>query len=270
MPGSTWFVSLRELRSAAGLSRRELGARAALSEESLRAYETGRRHPSRESLTAILDALHIDPLHRNEVLEGAGYAADDRIAGGPAETPDYSLAEAKAEIDGYPWPACINSELFEVLEANALFEAVVGLKLAGRNGPMERNMVVTLSSPRWADCIVNWDEAMQMTAEIVKGSYSEIAVSPDGPNPYVASIMQHFLSGDPKYVQRFLRIWAEAEPRPRKWRFWFPLHWQHPDVGLLKFKVMVNPGNFSDYFTFVDWMPVDSETWSRLELLRRT
>ncbi len=268
MSSGAWLSSLRALRDATGLSRRELGERASLSEESLRAYETGRRHPSREALTAILDAVNADPLHRNGILEGAGYAADDKVAGGPSASPDYSLAEAKAEIDGYPWPACLNSELFEVLEANSLFEAVVGSKLAERNGPMERNMVVTLSSPRWADCIVNWDEAMQMTVEIVKGSYTELSVSPEGPNPYVASIMQHFLAGDPHYVQRFLRIWSEAEPRPRKWRFWFPLHWQHPEVGLLKFRVVVNPANFSSYFTFVEWMPTDAATWDRLELLR--
>ena len=52
-----WFDMLAAARQRVGLSQAELAARSHVSAESIKAYERGKRHPSRPYLTAILDAL---------------------------------------------------------------------------------------------------------------------------------------------------------------------------------------------------------------------
>ena len=56
-----WQESLRHSRERQALSRAELARLASLSVETIRAYESGRRKPTLKSLTAILDALKLDP-----------------------------------------------------------------------------------------------------------------------------------------------------------------------------------------------------------------
>ena len=74
-----WNVELRTLRETAGLTRAELAERGAVSEASIRAYETGRRHPARQTLGALLDALKVEPIRRHYIQAGAGYATDGGI-----------------------------------------------------------------------------------------------------------------------------------------------------------------------------------------------
>jgi transcriptional regulator with XRE-family HTH domain len=69
-----WNKRLRAARRDLGLSTADLATRAGLSVASVRAYETGRRHPTREHLSQILDCLRLDRQTRNEVLVDAGLA----------------------------------------------------------------------------------------------------------------------------------------------------------------------------------------------------
>lgn len=82
-----------------------------------------------------------------------------------------------------------------------------------------------------------------------------------GENPYFGLAMEHFLAGDSSHVQRFLAIWEGVEPRRRKFRFSYPV------IGPLNFQVQVNPADALGSIIFCDWVPVDFETWSRLEHL---
>jgi len=262
-----WFELLRDVRDTAGLSRRQVAGRAALSEETIRAYELGRRHPSNASLHSLLDALAADPVRRNAILEGAGFAPSDEWVGRQAPRPDHSLAEALADIETYTWPAHVNSEFFEVLGANRVMQRLWGVDLSAMPSAVERNMMMGLSTPRWADHVVNWDEAMGMVASMLKGGYGDDVVGADGPNPYFSAVIDHFLTGDPGYVGRFLRIWADAEPAVHKWRFAFPVTWRVDGLPDMHFRVSVNPANFADYMTFSEWIPLDAPTWQALSLL---
>ena len=127
---ATWYQHLRELRETEGLTQRELGERAGVSEASVRAYETGRRHPRGETLSALLRALGTEPIARIRILEGAGFAPQGGVVGEAPIGPDYSIEEASAEIHSYPWPAHLNNEMFEVLDANSLMQAVWGVDFA--------------------------------------------------------------------------------------------------------------------------------------------
>jgi transcriptional regulator with XRE-family HTH domain len=263
-----WNVELRNLRETAGLTRAELAERGAVSEASIRAYETGRRHPARQTLGALLDALKVEPIRRHYIQAGAGYATDGGIVAVLPAGPDYTVAEAEAEIQRYPWPAHLNNEMFEVVATNPLMEAVWGVGMADRVSSPERSFIVALSTKQFADRILNWDEAMTLVARMIKGSHTEASVESNAMNPYLASIAQQFLMGDPGYVQRFLRIWATCPPLAQKRRFVFPLTWDHSDLGRMEFWIVVNPANLEDYMTFCEWMPADGTTAQKLDSLK--
>lgn len=265
-----WYQQLKDLRETAGLTQREVAQRAAISEASIRSYETGRRHPARETLAALLHALAVEPIRRIRILEGAGFAGEPGVVGMAPSGPDYSLDEAIAEIRSYPWPAHLNNEMFEVLDANDLMQAVWGVDFAiERSSAAERSFVVAMSDPRVAPHILNWDETMLLIARMLKGSHGEVGIDEGGPNPYLASMAQKFLMGDPKYVQRFLQIWMEAKPLVQKRRFVCPLVWEHDDLGRMDFRMVINPANLDAYMTFIEWMPVDGATGAKLDELKR-
>jgi len=69
-----WNTQLREARRSLGLSHEELAKRAGMSAASLRAYELGRRHPTREHLSSLLRAMKFDLRSRNEALISGGFA----------------------------------------------------------------------------------------------------------------------------------------------------------------------------------------------------
>jgi transcriptional regulator with XRE-family HTH domain len=263
-----WKVLLRQSREAASLSRLEAARRSGLSPETLRAYETGRRHPSREALDGLLDSLAVDPARRNRILRGAGYRDDATWVGKQAEAPMYSLDEARRHIDTVAWPAHVNSEAFEVLAANSLMQRLWGSDIESEfPDPVDRNLVGVLSTKRFGDCVVNWDEAVAIFASMVKGGYGEEALFDDRANPYLAAVTARLLAGEPHYVQRFLKVWAETTGSIYKWRFTYPVVWQRGDQPLMRFQVVVSPANLDDYMTFNDWIPVDAATWEALAAL---
>jgi transcriptional regulator with XRE-family HTH domain len=263
--GPPWGDQLRAAREAVGLSRAALAERSGVSGESLRAYETGRRRPTRAGLTAVLDGLALDPATRNTILRDAGFSPDGTWIGQQADQPDHSLEEAVAVIERTAWPMHVNTETFQVLAANQAAQRVWGVDLAVEYpDPIDRNMLAILSTPRFADRILNWDEAMAMAAAMVKGGYGGTVVETAEANPYLSAVIERFLEGDPGYVQRFLRIWADTEPHVRKWRFSFPITWARDTGEPLRFEVLVSPANFSDYMTFSDWIPLDATTWQAL------
>ena len=263
-----WNVELRTLRETAGLTRLDLAQRAAVSEASIRAYESGARHPARETLNALLDALKAEPIRRHQIQAGAGYATDGGIVAVFPSGPDYTLAEATAEIQRYPWPTHLNNEMYEVIATNRLMEAVWGVSMSERPSSAERSFIVALSTKEVADRILNWDEAMLLIARMIKGSHTEASVESNAMNPYLASIAQQFLMGDPGYVGRFLRIWAECTALAQKRRFVFPITWDHEDLGPMQFWIVVNPANLDDYMTFCEWMPADGATGAKLDILK--
>lgn len=90
----TWFERLAQIRQLLGMTQAELANRAHVSLPTVKAYEGGRRGPSRPYLVAILDALHADRRDRNEILTLAGYASD-AFDLGPWRLPGFMSRPAK-------------------------------------------------------------------------------------------------------------------------------------------------------------------------------
>jgi hypothetical protein len=161
-------------------------------------------------------------------------------------------------IASSPWPAFITNEAMAVVAANHVAQEVWSIDLEREfRTPVERHLLNVMTQPRFADRIVNFDESARLLASMVKGSFGEAAAAPGGPAPYLAAVMEHMMTGDLKYLQRFLMIWADAPARIHKWRFTYPITWTHPTAGTMRFRCMVNPVNRADYLAINDWIPLE-------------
>src|SRR3990172_13359153 len=106
-----WFDMLARARSRLGVSQAELAARSHVSHSSIKAYEEGKRHASRVSVTALLDALKIDRVDRNLIMTAAGYASDGLSLRPKNDDLTFTVDEAAIEIERYLWPAFIVDEM---------------------------------------------------------------------------------------------------------------------------------------------------------------
>lgn len=259
MPG--WFERLRRLREEEGISRAELAARSGISAASIKAYETGVRHPGRASLSSLLDALTADAFARREILLGAGFAPDGRSPAEHLGENWFNLEDACAEIAPLAHPACVTTELMEVVAANTVIQRVWEVDLHRElDGPFERGLLSMLTRPRFADRLLNWTEALSVAVSVIKGHYGgDDAIDPSR-HPYVAAAVQHLLDGSPEYVQKFLALWMNVPGRMYRVRLSYPVVWNHSDLGPLKFVAVTGPANRQPSLWFNDWVPADAHT----------
>jgi transcriptional regulator with XRE-family HTH domain len=262
------FRLLVGARTRLNVSQSELAARSNVSLASIKAYEQGKRHPSRPYLAAILDALKVDRGERNQIFVAAGYALDAEMLGPTLFDMGFTPEGAQAEVDDVPWPAFVLTEFSELACANSIAEKLWRIDLATEfTQPGERAMLSVAAQPRFADCLLNWDEAIGALAAAFKGHHRG-PEDLDAPSPIFRHMLERFLTGDPKYVTRFVEIWGRVEPRTPRLRWHYPIVWQHPEAGLMRFDGVVSTCNITDARSFNDWIPVDAESWANLERLR--
>jgi len=267
-----WFRMLTEARIRLGLSQAELAARAHVSLASVKSYEQGRRHPSRPYLIAMLDALQIDRGWRNEILSAAGFSPDGlAVRAHNIEEWQFTPLEAELEIADYAWPSFVLTERMEVIAANAVSQALWGVDLRREFvDPIDRNLLSVASNPRFAERVVNWDQAIETIAGSWKG-YHRAEESLTSPTPYLKAVLERFLAGDPKYVQRFAAAWERADfPRNRQRLRWsYPVVWDEPGIGVMRFRCLVSTMSEIDGLAVNDWIPRDAESWSNLDRLNQ-
>jgi transcriptional regulator with XRE-family HTH domain len=261
-----WRTMLRATRRMLSLTQRELAGRAGMSVEAVRAYEDGRRNPSREHLGRLLSALEVDRAWRNRLLLAAGFAPDG-MEQRPANIDEwwFTVEEAKEEIERYHWPSFVLAERGEVTWANAAAQGLWGVDMTTEFlDPIERNLLSVATMPRFADRCANWDEAVATLLWMFK-AYHRGAENPEDPSPYFAAVLQRFMEGDPKYVAMFGELWERAtDAYPAKIRLDYPIVWEQPGVGTLRFKCIVSTMNEPDGISVHDWIPADAATWEAL------
>jgi transcriptional regulator with XRE-family HTH domain len=251
------------------MTQHQVADRAGVSPETVRSYEGGRKHPTREHLSAILDALYVPRDARNAVLICAGFAPD-----GHALTYDYPRGmflphEAVAHVASMPWPAFVLDEYMKVLGANSVAQRLWGVNLDHEyTDDVDRNLLSVASDPRFADRCMNWDEAVRDLLAVFKGKDR----GPDdleNPSPYFSAVLEKFLAGDPRYVSKLLDLWRQAEPKwDRKMRWTYRIQWREPTVlSPLNFVCLATPAHHGDATAFNDWIPTDASTWTALREL---
>lgn len=270
MEQQDWRVMLREARKSMRLTQKQLADLAGLSLETIRGYEGGSRSPRREHLISLLEELKIDRGWRNRFLMAAGFAPD----GLEQRPPDihnwmFTEEEAQREIDSYPWPSFVLSERAQVIAANQLVQRLWGVDLRYEYmDPVERNLLSVATDPYFADRVVNWLEAVSTIAMVFK-SFHRGPEQPEAASPYFSAVIEHFMKGDPKYVNRFVEVWQQASGEPMaKLRWSYPVHWREPGVGDIRFRCIVSSANEYHGWAYNDWIPTDAESWANVERLR--
>jgi len=264
-----WFDMLARARSRLGVSQAELAARSHVSHSSIKAYEEGKRHASRVYLTALLDALKIDRVERNLIMTAAGYASDGLSFRPTNDDLTFTVDEAATEIERYPWPAFIVDEMMGVPCANRMAQRLWGVDLDREFlNPTERNLLSVASNPRFARRCANLDEILAVLVAVWKGHHRG-PESVDDPSPFFGAMLDRFLNGEPEVIARFTRAWQTGGARTPKLRWDYPVVWDEPDVGIMRFHCFASAASEPDGLSFNDWIPLDADTWLRLEQLRQ-
>lgn len=263
--GSDWREYLRDARKRLGLSQRALAESTGVSLETVRGYESGKRNASRVGLESLIAALKIPNVIANEMRESAGFApVMFQFAGD--EHFSYRLDELPAAVEETPWPQFVVNDAFEVVAANAWVSAVWDIdfahELSVRSRP-QMNLLSVASDHHFADRLKNWDEVVAMFVSVFKAPYPT-SYSLDAPTPYFNEVIAQFLNGDPAFLARLLKIWAEAEPRKSKVRWSYPIVWEDPEFGVMRLHGIVTNASFADALAFNDWIPLDAESWQVL------
>ena len=113
----------------------------------------------------------------------------------------------------------------------------------------------------------NWDELIRVAIAVFKGHHRG-GETLDDPSPYFNHVLEEFLKGDSGYITRMLQAWADTDPIEPKIRWTYPIVWNQPGLGTMRFTCVVNTCNADLGLAFNDWIPLDSETWACLETLR--
>ncbi len=257
-----WRALLREQRRAKGISQPELARRADLSLSAVKAYERGERHPSREALAAIVDAVGMPTEQANRLYAGAGYAIDmrrilhERYAPRPMEWFDN-------EIGRYRWPVLVTNQSGDVLAANRPFRDLIGIPAHERLPHPRWNFIVTASEPAYAGRLENWDEAMSFMIGLGKAE-ARWEVNVERPSPWTNDAYRRFLEGDPAYITRLLRLWEAAPPIDLTTRMSYPIRWREEGGELLSFTATMHMADLWQDLTWHDWIPLDAQTWQKL------
>jgi transcriptional regulator with XRE-family HTH domain len=151
---------LREWRAARGLSQLALALRAGFSTRHVSFVETGRTHPSRESLLILAEALDVPLRERNRLLEAAGYAHVYRQTPLAADDMSHVRGVLQFILDRHkPYAAIVVDRYSNCLMGNGasaqLLAALVDASLISEHANQLRMVFHPLGARRW---IVNWDD----------------------------------------------------------------------------------------------------------------
>ena len=264
-----WRIQLRQARQHLRLSREAASRLSDVPAGTIKTYELGRRRPPQAKLVALLSAYRLNREQERRILEGAGFVSDGHREASAGNHNWHNAEEAEAEVQRHPWPAYVIDEFSRVVAANDAVQSLWGVDLRHEfTSPVERNLLSVASNPRFADRCVNWDEAIGTILSVFK-AHDWAPERVEDPGPYFAAVMEHFMKGDPKYVARFLKLW-EAAPSTwdKKARWSFPVVWDEPGIGVMRFTSIASPANDPDGLAFNDWIPLDAETWAVLEQVK--
>jgi transcriptional regulator with XRE-family HTH domain len=250
-------------RRAPGLRRSELAARAGISVEYLTRLEQGRdRHPSGSVITALADALSLDPAERRHLT----YLA--KIAGGactrahqPAPPPRQVRPEVLAVLRLLePGLALVTNRLGDVLAATASFRAVLAGTGLLDTGPLDSGPLDTgpanltryvFTDPRAREVFPDWG---QLADELAFSLWL---------GPSVASYEWFRAELAPVAGPEFTGRLGQHLPPPGG-----PLRMRHPAVGHdLRWHRETLELSPRDDQQLVIWLPADDPTSQALDEL---
>ncbi len=219
----------------------------------------------------MLDELRVERDERRAILESAGFAPDDRsfMPDDRLRAESLSLDEAAAAVERARWPCFVVDKFLSVAAANPVAQALWGVDMMSEfPDPLDRNLLSVATNPRFADRVVNWEEAVgHIIAE--RKAHDWAPEHLDQPSPYLAAQLERFMSGESKYVTKLGDLWQRApEQWAQKMRWSYPVIWNEPGIGELRFECLTGITSGLAGLAFNDWIPVDAETWTALEKVK--
>lgn len=257
-----WNTQLREARRNLGLTHEELAKRAGMSAASLRAYELGRRHPTREHLSSLLRALRFDLRSRNAALISGGFAPES------VEAPAGALSrrEAARLIRARPWPSFVINELMETVAGNRPGLLLTGLTRKRMADRVERNSLVIASrafSAPSADQLRDWGAVASLA--IARAKASGIG-SLEAPDAYFAAVLERVARGDPKLIRELTLLWDATPPLMAQTPAWsYAGDWTVNDSETIRFHCLAVRVNPQDLIEIHDWIPADAASHHLLQ-----
>lgn len=260
-----WRAAIRLWRERRGLTQSELAERAGLSLVSVKAYESGKRHPSEASLTSIISALGLPREEANLVLGGAGYAIDWSSVLEERYAP-LTVEDLRTEAARYPWPAFVTNQSFDVVATNRAFEAVFEVDLKREyQGFGERNFLGGITHDEFAGRLANWDDVVTFMCGLAKADRRWRSEGLSRPAPWLEAPIQRFLEGNPARIKRFMELWEAAPPVQHHIRQRFTIHWLYRHETLMRFEGRLVVADLWNELHWNEWIPADAETWRLLE-----
>jgi transcriptional regulator with XRE-family HTH domain len=259
---ATWNLELRELRRGRSQTPTDLAACSGVSIASVRSYEQGRRHPSRDHLFRLLDCLGADPTSRRRILVGAGFAADADV--GSNFEPSVPEMKAIELLHRRTWPAFLVNHRAEVVAVNEPAQRFLGLPPPRAHTP--RPSILTFATRRAiASKCVNWDEAIIVMIRGFKaGNPTEESLQ--APSPSFSRLLDAVCAGDPALVAKFVDLWTAMPP----WRgpiagVVYETIWKAGGRQRIRFNCAINCVNAEAGLYFHDWIAADSTSQRLLE-----
>jgi transcriptional regulator with XRE-family HTH domain len=259
---ATWNEQLRELRRGRSRTPSDLAACSGISQSSIRSYELGRRHPTREHLSRLLDCLGADAPARNVILADAGFAS--AVAVGTSVETSVPEKEAVQLLHRRPWPAFLVNHRADVLAVNAVAQRFLGLPPARPGAPYPS--ILTFATRRaLASKCENWDMAVIVMIRGFKAGNPQ-AGTLDTPSPAFTRLLEAVCAGDPALVAKFTELWSNMPP----WRGPFAgvvyeTIWKGGGRQRIRFDCAINCVNAEAGLYFHDWIPADSTSFRLLE-----
>lgn len=258
----TWNEQLRELRRGRHWTLAELSTCSGISRESIRSYEMGRRHPSRDHLLRLLDCLTADPSTRRAILSAAGFSsgADRRTSFEPS-VPEKQAIEL---LHRRTWPAFLVNHRAEVVAVNEVAEKFLDLAPPPARAP--RPSILTFATRQaMARRCLNWDMAIIVMIRGFKaGNPQEESV--DSPSPAFSRLLDAVCAGDPALVAKFFELWSTMPA----WKgplagVVYETIWKAGARQTIRFNCAINCVNAEAGLYFHDWIAADATSLRLLE-----
>lgn len=260
-----WCRLLAAARESVDLSQERLAAVSGVSLGSVKAYEQGRRHPSRSQLVAMFDAMKVPHATRNAILVAAGFAGEVLVDHAGSRSRGLTSDEAVREISTYKWPAYLCNENAEILGANVAGRKLWQIEPFGSLFRLGEPALCVATHPEICRRLVNWDEAVGQQIAGWKSHYRGEETLEE-PSAYFENILARLNRGDPQAVKRFLHLWDVTPPSFHLLQRWpYRIVWDEPGYGVMRFQCFAWSVNRKDRLDIDDWIPADAETWVTLD-----
>jgi transcriptional regulator with XRE-family HTH domain len=258
-----WGVQFRQLRLSRGLSSADLSSLSGTSHGSIKSYEMGRRRPTREHLSRLLECLEADEPSRTAVFAAAGFAPDFEV--GRYTERGLTRRDADLIVRQRPWPTLLISGA-NVIGANRVARKLLRLPADGSRARSSYALTAATRRAVGRSC-ENWDELVAGTIGAFKAAQPGEALL-GAPSPAFAPLFNEYCAGDPVLLERFARLWATTPAfEPAYAGRGYGVIWRATGRARIRFEAIINCVNTVTGLYIHNWVPVDAKSHQLLEKL---